>query len=84
MSPLSLVRKVFSVRHRSKLFLPLCLLVVGVVWSSSSFLPFSVNKQAYLPECKTCGLEGASGAVDGVGSSITLQHKVASFTSFLS
>lgn len=33
--------KVLPARHRTKLLLPFCLLVVGIVWSSSSLAPFS-------------------------------------------
>lgn len=81
-APKGLVHKVFSARHRSKLLLPFCLLVVGVVWSSSTLMPFGsvTESRAYLRECATCAQDpagaGELGDLDAVGASTTLQHKV--------
>jgi hypothetical protein len=81
-APKGLVHKVFSARHRSKLLLPFCLLVVGIVWSSSTLMPFGsvTESRAYLRECATCAQDtagpGELGDLDAVGASTTLQHKV--------
>lgn len=81
-APQGLVHKVFSARHRSKLLLPFCLFVVGILWSSSTLMPFGpvTESRAYLRECATCAQDAAGagelGDLDTVGASTTLQHKV--------
>ncbi|KAG0566523.1 hypothetical protein M758_7G074500 [Ceratodon purpureus] len=76
-APQSLPHKLFSPRHRMKLLLPFCLLVVGIVWSSANLLPFNsvAESRFYLRQCATCGLDGAlqGDQLDGVGASTTLQ-----------
>lgn len=71
--------KMLSARNRMKLLLPFCLLVVGIVWSTSSLLPFSTvaESRLYLRQCTSCGEDGA-GDQDGgraKSSSLTLQLK---------
>lgn len=73
--------KMLSARNRMKLLLPFCLLVVGIVWSTSSLLPFSTvaESRLYLRQCTSCGQDGAEDQDGGrakSSSSVTLQLKV--------